>query len=75
MGNAGCKIAVAGDYMATAQKYRGNLHRTSYCCCAELVEDTGVTALTDAGAADGLGWEWGLMARAMEMMEGCEPLT
>ena len=66
---------MAGDYMATAQEYRGNLHRTSYCCCAELDVDTGVTALTDEGAADGLGWEWGLMARAMETMEGCEPLT
>lgn len=75
MEETGCNIKVVGDFIATAKEYRGDLHRTSDCYCAEFLEDTGVMALTDDEVVHGLEHERLCVERVIDKIEGCEPST
>lgn len=75
MEETGCKIKVVGDFIATAKEYRGDLHQTSDCYCAEFLEDTGVMALTNDEVVDRLEHEQLYVERVIEKIKACEPLT
>ena len=71
----GCKVVLDKDYFAVTEEWRNDLHQISYCYVAYLVEDTGVTELTDDELVDGLEHEWISVPAAIERMKASQPTS
>ena len=57
------------------EEFRNDLHQTSYCHAAHLVQDTGAIALTDGELVDGLQHEWISVPAAIEKMKASQPTS
>lgn len=71
----GCRVAMQGACVATAEEYRHDLHQISYCYLARLLDRTGKPALTEEEVADGLSHEWVSVDKALEVMSAVEPTS
>ncbi len=61
--------------LAIAEEWRNNLHQFSYCYSAHVLEDQGVTALTEEDIDDSLEHIWVNTNVAMELMNGAKPTS
>ena len=55
------------------QEWRNDLEQLSYCYAGRVIEDTGVTQLTEDEIKDGLTHLWLSAEDAREKMEACRP--
>lgn len=75
MEETGCKVMLDPELMATAEEWRGDLHQISFCYVAKLLEDTGITALTEEEIEDGLKHKWVGFKEGVEEMKGAKPTS
>ncbi|CAF9935136.1 hypothetical protein IMSHALPRED_010120 [Imshaugia aleurites] len=75
MEETGCKVALDRDCFAVTEEWRNDLHQTSYCYAARLVEHTGATELTEDELVDGLQHEWISIRAAIEKMKATQPTS
>ncbi len=71
----GCRVAVQGVGVATAEEYRNDLHQTSNCYRARLLDGAGEPALTPDEVADGLRHEWLPLDETLALMAAAEPTS
>ena len=75
MEETGCKVTLDQDCFAVTEEWRNDLHQTSYCYAARLVEDTGAIELTEDELVDGLQHEWISIRAAIEKMKASQPTS
>ena len=59
--------------IATTEEYRNDLHQTSYCYVADLVDGTGKPNLTEDEIQDGLIHQWKSVDEAKDLLAAVEP--
>ena len=59
--------------IAETEEYRNDLHQTSYCYVADLVDGTGKPNLTEDEIQDGLIHQWKSVNEAKDLLAAVEP--
>ncbi|KAK3294257.1 NUDIX domain-containing protein [Chaetomium fimeti] len=71
----GFHVSVEGEYFATTEEFRNDLHQISYCYRARLLDEAGKPNLTEEELADGLSHEWVPVENALQIMLSVEPTS
>jgi hypothetical protein len=64
-----------GEYFATTEEFRNDLHQISYRYRAHLLDEVGKPNLTEDELADGLSHEWVPVGKALQIMLSVEPTS
>jgi 8-oxo-dGTP diphosphatase len=75
MEEIGCRIKMSTRCLAIVEEWRNSLHQISYCYVAHVLEDTGITALTQEEIDDGLEHQWVHVGVAIKLMKEAKPTS